>query len=199
MLTGFLDDRSTASWGEYLKGALDLIISVVTAFILYFSIKQISPDGIVHFWLPFFANEVAVNPVVYIVICTIMLWASINTTNCTDGVDGLSSCSAYSRYSFLLYSWPQGHCSLSFDSAFTCRCKLGCFAYDHGWCCNGLSLAQCIPKSLSYGRCRKPCTRLLYWRWRNDKRKPIYHSCNFFNHFDKRRNGTSQSFPSPLL
>lgn len=91
MLTGFLDDRSTASWGEYLKGALDLIISVVTAFILYFSIKQISPDGIVHFWLPFFANEVAVNPVVYIVICTIMLWASINTTNCTDGVDGLSS------------------------------------------------------------------------------------------------------------
>ena len=91
MLTGFLDDRSTASGGEYLKGALDLIISVVTAFILYFSIKQISPDGIVHFWLPFFANEVAVNPVVYIVICTIMLWASINTTNCTDGVDGLSS------------------------------------------------------------------------------------------------------------
>ena len=91
MLTGYLDDRSTTSWGEYLKGALDLIISVVTSFILYFSFKQISPDGIVRFWLPFLANEVAVNPIVYIVISTIMLWTSINTTNCTDGVDGLSS------------------------------------------------------------------------------------------------------------
>ena len=91
MLTGFLDDRSTTSWGEYLKGALDLIISVTTAFILYFGLKQISPDGLVRFWLPFFSNEIVVNPVVYIVITTIMLWASINTTNCTDGVDGLSS------------------------------------------------------------------------------------------------------------
>jgi phospho-N-acetylmuramoyl-pentapeptide-transferase len=91
MLTGYLDDRSTTSWGEYLKGALDLVISVVTSFILYYAFKQLSPDGIVRFWLPFFANEIAVNPVVYIVICTILLWASINTTNCTDGVDGLSS------------------------------------------------------------------------------------------------------------
>ena len=91
MLTGYLDDRSTDSWGEYLKGALDLIISVVTSFILYFSFKQLSPDGVVRFWLHFLANEIAVNPIVYIIICTIMLWASINTTNCTDGVDGLSS------------------------------------------------------------------------------------------------------------
>ena len=91
MLTGFLDDRSTTSWGEYLKGALDLIISVGTAFILYYGLKSASDDGVVRFWLPFISHEVAVNPVVYIIICTIMLWASINTTNCTDGVDGLSS------------------------------------------------------------------------------------------------------------
>lgn len=91
MLTGFLDDRSTTSWGEYLKGALDLAISVITAFILYQGLKQISPDGVVRFWLPFVTHQVAVNPVVYIVVTTIMLWASINTTNCTDGVDGLSS------------------------------------------------------------------------------------------------------------
>ena len=91
MLTGFLDDRSTTSWGEYLKGALDLAISVITAFILYYGLKKISPDGVVKFWLPFISSEVIVHPVVYIVITTIMLWASINTTNCTDGVDGLSS------------------------------------------------------------------------------------------------------------
>ena len=91
MLTGFLDDRSTTSWGEYLKGALDLAISVVTAFILYYGLKGLSNDGLVKFWLPFVSHEVVVNPVFYIVITTIMLWASINTTNSTDGVDGLSS------------------------------------------------------------------------------------------------------------
>ena len=91
MLTGFLDDRSVTSWGEYLKGALDLAISVATAFILYYGLKSQSPDGVVRFWLPFISNEIAVHPVVYVIICTIMLWASINTTNCTDGVDGLSS------------------------------------------------------------------------------------------------------------
>ncbi len=91
MLTGFLDDRSTNSWGEYLKGALDLAISVITAFILYYGAKKLSPDGLVKFWLPFLSHEVVVNPIVYIIITTVMLWASINTTNCTDGVDGLSS------------------------------------------------------------------------------------------------------------
>lgn len=91
MLTGFLDDRSITSWGEYLKGALDLIISVAASLVLYFGLKSVSPDGVVYFWLPFVANLVAVNPVVYVIICTIMLWASINTTNCTDGVDGLSA------------------------------------------------------------------------------------------------------------
>ncbi|MCQ2592860.1 MAG: phospho-N-acetylmuramoyl-pentapeptide-transferase [Treponema sp.] len=91
MLTGFLDDRSTTSWGEYLKGALDLIISVSAAFILYYGLKALSPNGTVTFWLPFITHEIVVHPVVYIIICTIMLWASINTTNCTDGVDGLSA------------------------------------------------------------------------------------------------------------
>lgn len=91
MLTGFLDDRSTDSWGEYLKGALDLAISVITAFVLYYSLKDAAEDGVVKFWLPFVSHQIAVNPIVFIVITSIMLWASINTTNCTDGVDGLSA------------------------------------------------------------------------------------------------------------
>ena len=91
MLTGYLDDRSITSWGEYLKGALDLILSVAAAFVLYYGLKQSSPDGIVKFWLPFTPNLITVHPVVYIILCTVMIWASINTTNCTDGVDGLSA------------------------------------------------------------------------------------------------------------
>lgn len=91
MLTGYLDDRSTKSWGEYLKGALDLIISIGASLILYYGLKEASPDGIVKFWIPFVSHEIAVHPVVYVIICSVMLWASINSTNCTDGVDGLSS------------------------------------------------------------------------------------------------------------
>ena len=90
MLTGFLDDRSTTSWGEYLKGALDLAIGIAASLILYSEVQKLSPDGIVKFWLPFFTNPIAVNKIVYVVVCTVMIWTSINTTNCTDGVDGLS-------------------------------------------------------------------------------------------------------------
>ena len=35
-------------------------------------------------------NRIAIPLVLYVVIGVILLWASVNTTNCTDGVDGLS-------------------------------------------------------------------------------------------------------------
>ena len=90
MLTGFFDDVSIKSWGEYKKGLLDLIISLSAAFVLYFFTAESSVDGI-HFWLPFITNPVRIPGALYIAITTLMLWVSINTTNCTDGVDGLSS------------------------------------------------------------------------------------------------------------
>jgi len=91
MLTGFLDDRSVTSWGEYRKALLDLVIAVATSFVLYYWAKNSSEDGNVYFWLPFVTHQVVVNQIVYIIITTIMIWTSINTTNCTDGVDGLSA------------------------------------------------------------------------------------------------------------
>ena len=90
MLTGFLDDKSVTSWGEYLKGFLDLIISIATSLLIYYCLSRTSSDGHVHFWFPFITNPVIVHPVVFIIIGVILLWTSINTTNCTDGVDGLS-------------------------------------------------------------------------------------------------------------
>ena len=90
MLTGFLDDRSVTSWGEYLKGFLDLVIAVLSALLIYFCISKQNPDGHVHFWFPFVTHPVNVHPVVFVIISVILIWASINTTNCTDGVDGLS-------------------------------------------------------------------------------------------------------------
>ena len=89
MLTGYLDDRSTKSWGEYRKALLDLILSLAAAFTLYYACR--SEDGNIYFWLPFTTKPIAVAEWLYIIIAVIIIWASINTTNCTDGVDGLSS------------------------------------------------------------------------------------------------------------
>lgn len=36
MLTGHLDDRSKLAWGEYVKGLLDLILSIATTCVLFF-------------------------------------------------------------------------------------------------------------------------------------------------------------------
>lgn len=89
MLTGYLDDRSVKSWGEYRKALLDLILSVAAAFTLYYACR--SADGNIYFWLPFTTKPIAVAEWLYIIIAVVIIWASINTTNCTDGVDGLSS------------------------------------------------------------------------------------------------------------
>ena len=91
MLTGFLDDRSITSWGEYLKGALDLVICVAASFILYFLNEKVTNGQPIQFWLPFVTKPVTIAPWLFISISTVLLWMSINTTNCTDGVDGLSS------------------------------------------------------------------------------------------------------------
>ncbi len=87
MLTGYLDDRAVNSWGEYLKGSLDLILSAVSALVIFYYFF----NGNVVFWLPFTRNFVNVHPAIFFPVAIIILWVSINTTNCTDGVDGLSS------------------------------------------------------------------------------------------------------------
>lgn len=83
MLTGFLDDCSKAPWGEYKKGLLDLIVSVMVAFTYYnFNSSVIS--------IPFTTMELTIHPILFVILATILVWVSINVTNCTDGVDGLS-------------------------------------------------------------------------------------------------------------
>lgn len=83
MATGYLDDRSSAPWSAYLKGALDLVISGAAAFLLWTQEHR--------FWLPFTTAEFEVSAFVFIPVASLIIWVSINSTNCTDGVDGLSS------------------------------------------------------------------------------------------------------------
>ncbi|MBR4599663.1 MAG: phospho-N-acetylmuramoyl-pentapeptide-transferase [Treponema sp.] len=91
MLTGYLDDHSVNSWGEYRKALLDLFLAVLASVLLAFYLINASPDKEINFWIPFVTHEITIAPWLFVLISTIMIWASINTTNCTDGVDGLSS------------------------------------------------------------------------------------------------------------
>jgi phospho-N-acetylmuramoyl-pentapeptide-transferase len=80
---GFADDRSKLAWGEYKKGLIDLIISAAAAAILC----HLKPIIV---WLPFTKVTMTLPPLVFIPLASVLLWTTINATNCTDGVDGLS-------------------------------------------------------------------------------------------------------------
>lgn len=83
MITGYLDDRSPKPWNEYLKGALDLALAFVASLVIAEMGTAV--------WLPFTKEVFAVPPALYVGVSTLVIWLSINTTNCSDGVDGLSS------------------------------------------------------------------------------------------------------------
>jgi len=83
MMTGFLDDASKSPWGEYRKGFLDLCVAALVAitFLHYnSSVVELAIFG-VRFTMP---------PVVFALLTVVLVWVSVNVTNCSDGVDGLS-------------------------------------------------------------------------------------------------------------
>lgn len=84
MLTGYLDDASEKPWNEYKKGLLDLLVAVVLSltFMHYNS-------STIEFAIP--GISVTIPPVVFCLLSIVLIWVSINVTNCSDGVDGLSA------------------------------------------------------------------------------------------------------------
>ena len=83
MLIGFLDDRTPGGWGEVRLGVLDLGISLLGAMI----ICRFQPVTV---WLPLLKAPLVLPPLLYLPLATVLIWLTINATNCTDGVDGLS-------------------------------------------------------------------------------------------------------------
>lgn len=82
MLSGYLDDASEKPWGEAIKGVIDFVIAIgvsVTAYYFNGSTIYLGIIGVT-FTLPAW---------LYILLGVILIWASINVTNCADGVDGL--------------------------------------------------------------------------------------------------------------
>lgn len=82
MLSGYLDDRSDVPWNEYKKGAIDLLISLLAAV----TFVNFNKDTVGIFFKGEFYN---IPSVIYVILATILIWVSINVTNCSDGVDGL--------------------------------------------------------------------------------------------------------------
>lgn len=83
MMTGFLDDASKAPWGEYKKGLLDFIIAIVAA-VTYLKYN----DNVIR--IAFLELDITIPYVLFGILIVVLIWASINVTNCSDGVDGLS-------------------------------------------------------------------------------------------------------------
>lgn len=83
MMTGFLDDCAKAPWGEYKKGLLDLIIAVMLAV----TFLNFNPNEI---YIAVLDKQVTIPRVVFGILIVVLVWVSINVTNCSDGVDGLS-------------------------------------------------------------------------------------------------------------
>jgi len=101
MISGYLDDASDKPWSDYKKGLIDLIISAVTVgtFINFNSTQiMVGPFGM---QLP---------TAVYVIAGIVLVWVSVNVTNCTDGVDGLcASVSSVTLFAFaVLFSEVMG-------------------------------------------------------------------------------------------
>ena len=83
MMTGFLDDSSKMPWGEYKKGFLDLCVAALVAMtFLKYNSNTIE--------LALFHVKVTIPAVLFAILIVILVWGSVNVTNCSDGVDGLS-------------------------------------------------------------------------------------------------------------
>lgn len=80
MLSGYLDDAAKTPWSDYKKGAIDLVLSIMTVItFLNFNSAELHIGAMV-LELPY---------PLYFLLAIILIWVSVNVTNCSDGVDGL--------------------------------------------------------------------------------------------------------------
>lgn len=100
MLSGYLDDASETPWGELKKGLIDLVVAVGVSITVYQN-----HGGTVT--LPILQMQFEIPPLVYILLSIILIWASINVTNCSDGVDGLCTSLSLVTFSSICYLLPK--------------------------------------------------------------------------------------------
>lgn len=107
MISGYLDDSSKSPWGEYKKGFIDLVIAIACA-VTYVNYNGTTIN------LGFTDAGITLPVWLFIILAVILIWVSINVTNCTDGVDGLCG-----TLSLITLGTMYGICRLkSVDSSF---------------------------------------------------------------------------------
>lgn len=80
MLSGYLDDAAKNPWSDYKKGAIDLILALLTMWNFVNYNDTAIRFGTLTWEIPL---------PLYFALGVILIWVSINVTNCSDGVDGL--------------------------------------------------------------------------------------------------------------
>lgn len=80
MLSGYLDDAAETPWNDYKKGAIDLVLSLMT---MWTVVANNSTT------IQLLGMQIEIPLPVYFILGVILLWVSVNVTNCSDGVDGL--------------------------------------------------------------------------------------------------------------
>ena len=99
MLSGYFDDAADTAWNEYKKGLIDFVIAVVAG-VTYLNFNGTGVQ------LLNWASSIPYP--VYLLLIVVLIWASINVVNCTDGVDGLSAgLAVVSIGTFLLAYWEE--------------------------------------------------------------------------------------------
>lgn len=89
MMTGYLDDASKMPWGEYKKGFLDLCVAAMVA-MTYLKFNSNTIELALLHTADGGRFQLTIPPVVFAILIVILVWTSVNVTNCADGVDGLS-------------------------------------------------------------------------------------------------------------
>lgn len=96
MLSGYFDDASDKPWGRLVKGLLDFGVALVCAVTWLAN----NPST---FRIAMTGATITIPRPVYACLIILLIWASINVVNCSDGVDGLcASLSAVTLFSVFL-------------------------------------------------------------------------------------------------
>lgn len=83
MLTGYFDDAAEKPWSRFKKGVLDLFVALVIAY------TYVHYNGL-EVTVCLFDTTFEMNRFVLYALAVVLVWVSINVTNCADGVDALS-------------------------------------------------------------------------------------------------------------
>jgi phospho-N-acetylmuramoyl-pentapeptide-transferase len=95
MMSGYLDDRSSSPWGEYKKGAIDLLVAAAASA----AFVRFNPDKTT---VDLFVYQLRVPPVAFACAMAVFLWLMINAANCTDGIDGFFGSLAVNSLVFIM-------------------------------------------------------------------------------------------------